>query len=237
MTIDQFELRLLLALILGSAIGFERQWRHKMAGIKTNALVAIGAALYMLIAEKITGDNTSISRIAGQIVTGVGFLGAGVIMKEGFTVAGLNTSGTIWCSGAIGTLCGMGYWYEPAIGAAGILLCHFLLRPLEVSIDKKRSFMDDMNYQLKIICSHEDGDRIRGQLIAFIKNTPNVKLSAIELKNDTDIKNVQLRLELKAQEREDDKIQELMKLIKSDAAVYSISYNVVDLSSSLSFSK
>jgi len=208
-----------------------------MAGIKTNALVSIGAALYMLIAGKVTGDYTSMSRIAGQIVTGVGFLGAGVIMKEGFTVAGLNTSATIWCSGAIGTLCGMGYWYEPAIGAAGILLCHFLLRPVEVSVDKKHSFMDDMNYQFKILCNEEDGERIRSELISFVKKTPAVKLCAIELKEDSDLKKIQIKIELKAQEKEDDKIQELMKLIKADPSVYSVSYSIIDVSSSLSYSK
>ena len=94
-TISQFEFRLLIALLLGAAIGFERQWRHKMAGVKTNALVSLGSALFILLAAKITGDNSSSARIAAQIVTGIGFLGAGAIMKEGFNVSGLNTAATI----------------------------------------------------------------------------------------------------------------------------------------------
>src|SRR4051812_8062214 len=102
--IGEFEGRLLLAFVLGAVIGLERQWQHKIAGIKTNSLVAGGAALFILLSEKITGDSTGAGRIASTIVTGIGFLGAGVIMREGATVSGINTSATIWCSGAIGSI-------------------------------------------------------------------------------------------------------------------------------------
>jgi putative Mg2+ transporter-C (MgtC) family protein len=93
-------------LVLGAAIGLERQWRHKMAGLKTNALVSLGSALFILLTAKITNDNSSSARIAAriaaqiaaQIVTGIGFLGAGAIMKKGFSVSCLNTAAIIWCS-------------------------------------------------------------------------------------------------------------------------------------------
>src|SRR6186713_1410383 len=138
-TLGTFEGRLLLAFVLGACIGFERQWRHKLAGIKTNSLVAGGAALFILLAEKLTGDSSSTARVAAQIVTGIGFLGAGVIMREGFNVTGLNTSATIWCSGAIGSLAGMGYWYESTIGSGFVIIAHIVLRPISDRLDRRIS--------------------------------------------------------------------------------------------------
>src|SRR6478609_3870336 len=120
MNLEQFELRLLLALVLGALIGLERQLRNRTAGVRTNALVAMGSALFVLLAVKlqtnVTGNDESAARIIAQIVSGIGFLGAGVIMKDKLNVSGLNTAATIWCSGAIGCLCGMGFWYESVLG-------------------------------------------------------------------------------------------------------------------------
>ncbi len=107
LSIGQFEMRLLLAFVLGAIIGLERQWQHKIAGLKTNSLVAGGAALFILLSEKITGDSSAAARVAAQIVTGIGFLGAGVIMREGINISGINTAATIWCSGAIGSIAGV----------------------------------------------------------------------------------------------------------------------------------
>ncbi|MFN3446848.1 MAG: MgtC/SapB family protein, partial [Bacteroidia bacterium] len=120
--IGTFEHRLFLAFILGTIIGFERQWRHKIAGVKTNALVAGGAALFILLSEKIVGDTSGAARVAANIVTGIGFLGAGVMMRNGNNITGINTAATIWCSSAIGALAGLGYWYESLVGTAFVVV-------------------------------------------------------------------------------------------------------------------
>ncbi|MDR0251735.1 MAG: MgtC/SapB family protein, partial [Brucellaceae bacterium] len=91
------------AFILGGIIGFERQWRQRLAGLRTNTLVAVGAATFVLFASLVDGD-TSPTRVAAQIVSGIGFLGAGIIFKEGFNVRGLNTAATLWCSAAVGVM-------------------------------------------------------------------------------------------------------------------------------------
>jgi putative Mg2+ transporter-C (MgtC) family protein len=96
MPLEQILMRLGLALVLGAIIGAEREWRQKTAGIRTNALVAAGAALFIMLGAIIQND-TSPTRIAGQIVTGIGFLGAGVMMRDGLNVRGLNTAATLWC--------------------------------------------------------------------------------------------------------------------------------------------
>src|ERR1700694_1738480 len=114
LTTIEFTLRLALALILGGAIGVERQWRQRMAGLRTNTLVSLGAGIFITLAVKIGGDATG--RVASYIVSGIGFLGAGVIMKDGVNVKGLNTAATLWCSAAIGSLSGMGYVSEAVVG-------------------------------------------------------------------------------------------------------------------------
>jgi len=95
-----------LAVVLGGLIGFERQWHQKMAGLRTNALVALGASGFVILGSMIgRGDPTP---IAAQVVTGIGFLGAGIILREGINVMGLNTAATLWCSAMVGTFAGAG---------------------------------------------------------------------------------------------------------------------------------
>ena len=126
----EFAAKLGLALVLGSAIGIERQWRQRSAGLRTNALVSLGAAAYVLLSASLTGSGGDPSRVVSQIVAGVGFLGAGVIMREGLTVQGLNTAATIWCSAAVGSLAGAGFALEATITMAAIVLTHLVLRPV-----------------------------------------------------------------------------------------------------------
>lgn len=94
-----------LALVLGALIGAERQYRQRTAGLRTNALVALGASAFVDLARKLAGDVEAV-RVISYIVSGIGFLGAGVIMKEGMNVRGLNTAATLWCSAAVGACAG-----------------------------------------------------------------------------------------------------------------------------------
>ena len=141
MTLLDFILRLTLAIVLGAAIGFERQWRQKSAGLRTNTLVSLGSAAFTLISFSITSFDDGVykgdaTRIIGQIVTGIGFLGAGVIMKDGMSIQGLNTAATIWCSAAVGALAGVGLFAESAIVAGAVMLTHLALRPLGLKLSR-----------------------------------------------------------------------------------------------------
>jgi len=98
---------LVVAVILGAIIGLERQLRRHPAGLHTNALVALGAAAYV-IAGTAMGDDTAPARIVGQIVVGIGFMGAGLIWHHNGTVSGINTAATVWCSCAVGVFAGFG---------------------------------------------------------------------------------------------------------------------------------
>ena len=122
-----FGIRMFAALFLGGVIGLERQWRQRMTGLRTNALVSIGSATFVMMGGLIGGDGSQ-GRVAAYVVSGIGFLGGGVILKDGFNIRGMNTAATLWCTAAVGTLCGASLMLEAAAGAFVILLLNTLVR-------------------------------------------------------------------------------------------------------------
>ena len=131
-----FAIRLGLALILGALIGAERQWRQRMAGLRTNALVAAGAAMFVMLTALTARIPDDSFRIAGQIVSGIGFLGAGVILRNGLNITGLNTAATLWCSAAIGTLAGYGMYGSAITGAVAVIAANICLRPIGKALNR-----------------------------------------------------------------------------------------------------
>ena len=131
--------RIACALFFGFCIGLERQIRKRNAGLVTNTLVAIGACSFILISETIITAsiqaggpvNNDNLRVLSQVVTGIGFLGAGVILKDGVSIHGLNSAATLWCSAAVGCLCGYGLWKEAMVSSIAILItsCPCLQQP------------------------------------------------------------------------------------------------------------
>ena len=124
---DHLILRLLLAASLGAAIGVEREYRRKPAGLRTNILIAVGSALFTILSVDIARGSGSPDRIAAQIVTGVGFLGGGAILRSGQSVHGMTTAATIWVNAAVGMAAGAG---EPALAAGTTLLTLVVLAVL-----------------------------------------------------------------------------------------------------------
>lgn len=129
-----FVLRLLVALGLGAGIGFERQLRRHEAGLKMNALVASGSAMFVMMASFFSEPD----RVVAQILPGIGFLGAGMIMRDGMHVRGLNTAATMWCSAGIGTLAAIGHMSLAALGAAVIVSANIILRAIAQWVDEKQ---------------------------------------------------------------------------------------------------
>lgn len=115
--------------ILGTLIGLERQWRQRSAGLRTNVLVAVAAAAFADLGYRMLGADGG-TRIVSYVVSGIGFLGAGVILKDGAQIRGLNTAATLWSSAAVGALSGSGLFAEAATLAAFVLAGNTLLRPL-----------------------------------------------------------------------------------------------------------
>jgi len=135
-SIQQTAANLGLAIILGAAIGFERQWHQRLAGLRTNTLVALGAATFVVF-ESLFPDSRNPTHVAAQVVSGIGFLGAGMIFRDGLNVRGLNTAATLWCSAATGILAGAGAWMHATLAATLVVGVNLLLRPLVQSISRK----------------------------------------------------------------------------------------------------
>jgi len=129
--------RLVLAAALGAALGFERELRQKSAGLRTNILIAVGSALFTLMSiEMAEARGADSTRIAAQIVTGIGFLGAGAIMRTGSGVQGLTTAATVWVNAALGVAAGGGEYHLAIIGAAITMIVLLVLVPIEHAIDR-----------------------------------------------------------------------------------------------------
>lgn len=123
------------AFVLGTLIGAERQYRQRTAGLRTNVLVCVGAAGFVDLAMNLGGNDRAVQVIA-YVVSGIGFLGAGVIMKEGLNVRGLNTAATLWSSAAVGACAGAGRLAQGALLTVFILAGNTLLRPLVKAINR-----------------------------------------------------------------------------------------------------
>lgn len=162
--------RFAIALILGGIIGLERQWHQRTAGIRTNALVCIGASGFVIFATFFPHE-TSPTRIAAQVVSGIGFLGAGVIMREGLTVRGLNSAATIWCSSTVGVYCGGGFYLEASILASAIMTTNFVLRNFVYNVLTR--FMPGTKqvptYILAVGCHYDHSAQIRQFLKVRLK--------------------------------------------------------------------
>jgi putative Mg2+ transporter-C (MgtC) family protein len=133
-----FALRLLAAMGAGLVIGMEREWQNKPAGLRTITLVATGAALFVMLSLMISTEKGDFTRIIGQVVTGIGFLGGGIIFKEGADIRGLTTAATVWCSAAVGCLAGAGYFVETLIGVIAVISVKLLLIPVDRWMDQKK---------------------------------------------------------------------------------------------------
>jgi putative Mg2+ transporter-C (MgtC) family protein len=165
LSIADFVLRLAVGMGCGALIGLERQWRARMAGLRTNALVATGATLFVLYAVS-TNDNSP-TRVASYVVSGIGFLGGGVILREGFNVRGLNTAATLWCSAAVGVLAADGQLLFAFIATGTVVSIHLLGRPLGRLIDHDHAEEgeDQQPYQLQLICRRKSEKYARAQIV------------------------------------------------------------------------
>ena len=137
-----FVWRLLLAAALGAALGLEREYRQKPAGLRTNILIAVGSALFTIMSASIAQGGADPGRIAAQIVTGIGFLGGGAIMRNRDTVHGMTTAATIWVNAAIGVAAGSGQYALATFAAALTLVVLVVLPPIETHFERRAGWPD-----------------------------------------------------------------------------------------------
>jgi len=219
-------LRIAVSLCCGLLIGLERQWRQRIAGLRTNTLVSVGACLFVLIS--VMSDNElSPTRIAAQVVSGIGFIGAGVIIRQGVNISGLNTAATLWCSAAVGSLAGSGHITMAGIGAICILLTNLCLRPVQRWIN--RSPVDhsevETNYRLKVVCRREDEIDIRRQLLDAIDlNTLSLRSLHSEDLDEPD--KMQVYADVHALGREEQKLEKIVAILCVNPSVSAAQWKI-----------
>lgn len=180
--------RILFSLVLGACVGLERQWRAGLAGLRTNALVSIGAALFVVMGAYgfSPEGGADPTRVAAQVVSGIGFLGAGVMIREGLNIRGLNTAATLWCSAAIGCLAGTGMYVIAVAGTALIVLANIFLRPLGRVVNRRsgrlpsstQTSLDPASFAFEVMTNDKAEPRVRALLLQSLSR-PEYHLKSV----------------------------------------------------------
>lgn len=231
-TVTGFSIRLAVAIVLGFIVGLERQWTKHQAGILTNVIVCVGAFAYSAFSYIAAGDNVDVTRVAAQVVSGIGFLGAGLIIRDGINIRGLSTAATIWTTAAVGVLCTLEDIWFSVIVAVAIVILHLLLHPFSSFINKKSHYTErvdraECTYKITIICSESSETDIRSHLVKTIKDKPDVLLHNLE-SNETDNKNIKIRAYVTTPKKNNDEIESLLIHIGKDEGIISAGWKIAD---------
>ena len=218
-------LRLGLALLLGAAIGFERQWRQKTAGLRTNALVALGASGFVVFGSLIGhGDPMP---IAAQIVTGIGFLGAGIILREGINVLGLNTAATLWCSAMVGTFAGGGYYLPSVIATAFVVATNLFLRPLVRLLNRQSltATNAETQYSVEVTCKGSEEAHMRSLLLHALSQA-GLGLRRIDSEDIEDTSKVTVTAQAVAATRNDSALEQIVGRLSLEPYVSAATWQI-----------
>ena len=223
-----FLLRVAAALILGALIGSERQLRQRMTGLRTNALVSTGACLFVLMTQSVPGIAHDASRIAAYVVSGIGFLGGGVIMRDGLNVRGLNTAATLWCTAAVGVLCSMGLLLEAAIGTLIILCANILLRELTRSINRQTlvpAAEAVQHYTVQITCLAQDEVQVRSLMLHSLGNS-DLRLQSLQSEDIESSQRMMVSAEVLGKPNLTQQLENLVSRISLEKGVSAVRWQV-----------
>lgn len=217
----EFLVNILICFILSFFIGLERQWRRRNIGLRTNVLVSLGSFLFVVLAVNLNISSDS-TRIAAQVVSGIGFLGAGVILKDGIHIRGLNTAATLWCNAAIGVLCAYGFLFEAIVGTIFILISNILLRKLSVLMVGSYS-QNDSNYLLTIVCKEKHQNIYRKEVIEWLEKN-NISLESI---STNELEDSFIKLKFYVCSRNAIELERLVLKLSIDTNIISISFKMI----------
>ena len=220
----EFLFQITVCYLLSSCIGIERQYRRRSVGLRTIILVSLGAFLF--VRYSFSFPDSDMNRIAAQVVAGIGFLGAGVIIKDGKTVKGLTTAATLWCAAAIGVLCSANLLFEAAIGTLFILFTNIILRSVNSKINNLSGNINYNLYSFSIICEEKNEDQIL-KIIKEIVKANKASINSIET-SDTENGNIKLDICIIIYSDGDIITSEIMQKLPGRKDVISISLNKKD---------
>lgn len=219
MDISTFLIRLIICFTLSILVGIERQLRHRMVGLRTNVLVCIGAFLFVYLSFGV--NATDQSRVAAQVVSGIGFLGAGVILRNGNKIKGLNTAATLWCVAAIGTLCASGLVIEATLGTLFVLMSNIILRVISITIMDRVKASTNEKYTILMNCKKVKEEQIRTSLTNLIEQNDLV-LNSLEKSKITEDK---IKLKAIIITSNVDKMESIINTISCNPAITSITWD------------
>lgn len=231
MSLWEVLLRLGAGVGLGALIGVERQYRARMAGLRTNALVATGAALFVLLsANGFEGGTADPTRVAAQIVSGIGFLGAGVIIRDGVNVRGLNTAATLWCAAAVGALAGAGMYSVAAAGTVAVVLVNVALRAAGHAVDRVPESGTEQSVRYVFLAHTDDANEahVRALLVQSLTRT-DFRLTSIASANTEVAGRVEVRAELLGDERDDRQMESAVSRLSLEPSVTSVGWDAVEV--------
>ena len=212
---------------LGAAIGLERQWRQRMAGLRTNALVAAGSALF--VALTLFTKLSDPTRVAAQVVSGIGFLGAGVILRDGVNIRGINTAATIWCSAAVGVLAGFGFYLPALMGAAVVVTINLFLRPIARKIDRSPVSADSevqTMYELRAVSRADDEAHMRALLLQCLAGG-GFSLQALQSADVEDGSRVEVQAEVAHPGRDERRLEDAVSRLSLEPGVSAVRWRVI----------
>jgi putative Mg2+ transporter-C (MgtC) family protein len=216
-------IRVGLATVLGVAIGFERQWRSRMAGLQTMALVSMGASLFLILSAYSFNQEVNRLTVAAQIVSGIGFLGAGVIMKQGLSVTGLNTAATLWATGAVGALAGAWMWREAMAGATIVVAGNWFLQPLAARMDRIHAKSGGREptaaeYVLEVACLRDAAATVRDLIVTGMPG-PRFSLRSVRTQPSRAAGQVDLQATFSTADRDDRAAEDAVRMLSQQAGV------------------
>jgi len=222
--------RLAAALVLGAIVGLERQWRQRTAGTRTNALVAAGASAFVMAALLLNDDPSARGRIASYVVSGVGFLGAGVIFKDSGNIHGLNTAATIWCSAAIGVLAGFGAPHLSLLLALAVIFTNTVLRPLAYMLHPVLPEVTpiETTYEVNLTGRSADEAHLRALLLSTISQTTAV-LQGVHSMDVENTDRMQIRAALTVLGRRNEVVEQVVKRLSFEPGVSAVSWSIVPI--------
>jgi len=227
MFLFDFVTRLFIALLLGAVVGLERQWRQRIAGTRTNALVAAGASAFVMCAFLVRDPDRNEAQIVSYVVSGVGFLGAGVIFKDSGTVRGLNTAATLWCSAAIGAVCGLGRLLYGVCVAVAVLATNVVLRPIAYHLHPihQVGIEEEVTYLCELVCRADDETHIRPLLVQTMTQNP---LTLIGLKSEDIEGTARMKVvaQIRSLGRQDQILEQVIARLSFEPSVSSVSWSM-----------
>ncbi len=214
-----FLFQIIVCFLLSSCIGVERQYRRRLVGLRTIILVSLGAFLFVRFSYAF--PESDMTRVAAQVVAGIGFLGAGVIIKDNKSVKGLTTAATLWCAAAIGILCAANLLFEAAVGTLLVLFTNIVLRTVNIKINELSGNINYNMYSFNIVCEEDSENAVLKTIREIVRKHSSIINNIVT--NEIEDGNIKIELSLVDNSNNDSVSNDIMQKIAGRKDIISIS--------------